>query len=399
MSVHEDAKEIHEELRQLRRALHAEPEIGLELPRTREKVLAALDGLPLEISTGDATTSVTAVLRGGDGPTVLLRGDMDALPVQEKTGLDFASQVEGRMHACGHDLHTTMLVGAARLLAAHRDRLAGDVTFMFQPGEEGCDGASVMLDEGILTATGKPTAAAYALHVASSRIPHGVFATRPGAMLAAADELAVVVRGPGGHGSAPHLASDPVAAINEMVTSLQTMVTRQFDVFDPVVITVGSLHAGTANNVIPETATFNATVRTFSPAARERVPERVRTVLRGIADSHRVEVDIEFRPGYPPTVTDSDETAFAIGVIEKVFGAERCVRMPVPMTGSEDFSRVLENVPGSFVMLGAVPPGRDPATAPDNHSAYAEFDDGVLADGAALYAELALNRPGSGERR
>lgn len=396
MSVHDDAREMHGDLVTLRRALHSEPEIGLDLPRTRDKVVEALDGLGLELTSGSRTTSVTGVLRGGDGPTVLLRGDMDALPVQENTGLDFSSRTDGTMHACGHDLHTTMLVGAAKLLARHRDRLGGDVVLMFQPGEEGWDGAQVMLDEGVLGAAGKRVDAAYGMHVFSSQVPQGRFVTRPGTMLSASDEMHVTVRGSGGHGSAPQHARDPVTAVSEMVTSLQTMVTRQFDVFDPVVISVGSLHAGTTGNVIPETATFEATVRTFSATARERVRESASTLLEGIAAAHGVGVEVDHLPGYPPTTTDAEETAFAVDTIGETFGPDRHETLANPLTGSEDFSRVLDAVPGSFVGLGAVPGGIDPVRAPFNHSPYARYDDAVLADGATLYTELALARTRTG---
>lgn len=397
MSVHDDATAMRDELTALRHALHTEPEIGLDLPRTQEKVLGALDGLSIELTTGSRTTSVTGVIRGrGDGPTVLLRGDMDALPVRERTGLDFASRVDDTMHACGHDLHTTMLVGAARLLSQHRDRLGGDVMLMFQPGEEGWDGASVMLDEGVLEAAGKRVDAAYGMHVFSSQVPQGHFVTKPGPMLAASDTLRVTVHGAGGHGSSPQHARDPVTAISEMVTSLQTMVTRRFDVFDPAVISVGSLHAGSTSNVIPETAEFEATVRTFSEVTRERVREAVPRLLDGIAAAHGVDVAVEQIPGYPPTVTDADETSFAVDTVHELFGAERHQSMTNPIAGSEDFSRVLDSVPGSFIGLGAVPAGVDPASAPFNHSPHARYDDAVLADGAALYAQLAVDRTRSG---
>lgn len=393
MSVHDDARELHGDMVRLRRALHAEPEVGLQLPRTQDKVLAAIDGLGLEVTTGSTIGSVTGVLRGtGDGPTVLLRGDMDALPVDEAGQLDYRSRFEGRMHACGHDLHTTMLAGAARLLAQHRDRLGGDVVLMFQPGEEGWDGANTMLDEGVLTAAGKPVDAAYGMHVFSSQLPQGMFVTRPGTMLSASDDLHVVVRGSGGHGSAPQHARDPVTAAAEMVTALQTMVTRRFDVFDPVVISVGSLHAGDALNVIPDQARFGATVRTFSDTARERVFDEAPALLRGIAAAHGVQVEIDFRPGYPPTVTDGDETAFAVERVHELVGPQRHLSLPNPLSGSEDFSRVLESVPGSFIGLGAPPADTDPQQAAYNHSPQARFDDAVLADGAALYAELALAR-------
>lgn len=393
MSVHEDALAMRDDLIALRHEFHREPEVGLQLPRTQERVLAALDGLPLEISTGRDVSSVTAVLRGGGGgSTVLLRGDMDGLPVRERTGLDFASQTGDTMHACGHDLHTTMLIGAARLLCAHRDRLGGDVVLMFQPGEEGYDGARIMVEEGVLEASGRRVDAAYGLHVFSSDAPQGRFVTRPGTMLSASDELHVSVRGSGGHGSAPHRTQDPVAAISEMITSLQTMVTRQFDMFDPVVLSVGSLHAGNAVNVIPESATFGATVRTFSPESRERMRERSEAVLRAVAAAHGVDVEVEYRQGYPPTRTDVEETAFVDRTIHELFGSERHQTLPNPLSGSEDFSRVLDEVPGGFVGLGAVPDGLDPETADYNHSPTALFDDAVLADGATLYAELALTR-------
>lgn len=265
MPLLDDATAMVDEMTRLRRDLHRQPEIGLQLPRTQERVLAALDGLPLEITLGTSTTSVTAVLRGGaakgGAASVLLRGDMDALPVAERTHLDFRSQVDGAMHACGHDLHTAMLVGAAHLLAEQRHRLEGDVVLMFQPGEEGWDGASHMVREGVLEASGRRVEAAYGLHVFSALEPAGQFLTKPGPMLAASDGLFVEVHGAGGHGSAPHLAKDPVSAIAEMVTALQTMITRQIDIFDPAVITVGRLEAGTRRNVIPETASFDATVR------------------------------------------------------------------------------------------------------------------------------------------
>jgi amidohydrolase len=394
----DDAAAIAGELTELRRAIHAEPELGLDLPRTQEKVLAALDGLPLEVSTGRSLSSVTAVLRGtgargtGPGGTVLLRGDMDALPVTEATGLPYASRVDGIMHACGHDLHTAMLTGAARLLSARRDELAGNVIFMFQPGEESSGGARLMISEGVLDAAGQRPAAAFGLHVASSLLPLGIFTSRDGTMMASADTMEVTVRGRGGHGSQPHRAADPVPAACEIVTALQTLVTRRFDVFDPVVITVGSFHAGTASNVIPDQAQFAATVRTFSTATRTAVQDAAAALVRDIASAHGLSASADFADSYPVTVNDAAEVAFAERTAGDLFGGERFLRTPFPITGSEDFSYVLNEVPGAFVMLGACPPGADPATAPFNHSSGAVFDDAVLPDGAALLAELALRK-------
>ncbi len=389
----DDAHSMSGQIADLRQAIHREPEIGLDLPKTQAKVLEALSGLPLEVSTGQALTSVTAVLRGGrPGPTILLRGDMDALPVSEHTGLPFASVVPEAMHACGHDLHTAMLVGAARLLSARREDLPGDVIFMFQPGEEMGGGAKFMIEEGVLDAAGERPVAAFALHVASGLLPFGLVASRSGTALAAADTLHVTVHGRGGHGSQPHRAADPIVVACEIVTALQTMVTRRFDVFDPVVLTVGTFHAGAADNVIPDDATFGATFRTFSAAARDLARDASRQLVQQIAAAHGLTASAEIGDGYPVTVNDDAEFTFARQTAGELFGEQRFITAPNPLTGSEDFSFVLEQVPGAFLMVGACPPGTDPNTAAFNHSAEAVFDDAILADGTALYAELALRR-------
>jgi len=394
--ITDDAQDLQQDLVRLRHDLHRQPEVGLHLPRTQERVLEALDGLPYEITLGKETTSVTAVLRGGNAggqsPAVLLRADMDGLPVQEKTGLDFTSQADGAMHACGHDLHTSMLAGAATLLAEKRHQLQGDVVLMFQPGEEGFDGASYMLREGVLDAAGTRVSAAYGMHVFSSLEPHGTFCTKPGVMLSASDGLEVTVLGAGGHGSAPHSAKDPVTVAAEMVTALQVMVTRQFNMFDPVVLSVGVLHAGTKRNVIPETARIEATIRTFSEASRLKMMDTVPRLLKGIAAAHGVEVAVDYLQEYPLTITSEDETHTAEKVITELFGERRLSRWATPLSGSEDFSRVLEEVPGTFIGLSAVAPDGDHDASPFNHSPYATFDDAVLADGAALYTELAISR-------
>ncbi|MFB9838228.1 M20 metallopeptidase family protein [Actinoallomurus acaciae] len=390
-SLRAAAGDLHDDLVRLRRDLHREPEVGLDLPRTREKVLAALDGLPLETTTGSALSSVTAVLRGSSpGPVVLLRGDMDALPLTERSGVPYASQIPGRMHACGHDLHTAMLVGAARLLAERS--FAGSVVFMFQPGEEGNGGAKLMIEEGLLDAAGARPVAAYGLHVTSSLIPAGMFLTRRGPLMAAADQMRVTVHGAGGHGSQPHLAKDPIPAASAIVTALQTLATRRFDAFDPVVITVGSINAGTAANIIPDEAQLGLTIRSFSPTARTRVIEAVRELVDGIAAAHGLTAGLEHEMGYPVTVNDAAEAEFAAGTVADLYGPERFVWVPNPMTTAEDFSYVLEEVPGAFIFLGACPPDRDPSTAPFNHATTAVFDDAVLPDGSALLAELALRR-------
>jgi len=393
MTLLEDARAIQTDLVQLRRTLHREPEIGSDLPLTQAKLLAALDGLPLEVTTGTALSSVTAVLRGGrPGPAVLLRSDMDALPVGELSGEPFASQIDGAMHACGHDLHMAILVGVARLLSARRDELPGSIVFMFQPAEEGPGGAEPMIEEGVLDAAGSRAVAAYGLHVSSAHNARGVFSGRRGSLMSASDTIGVTVLGQGGHGSRPHRAKDPIPAACEMVTALSTRVTRAHDIFDPVVITVGSFHAGTAANVIPASAHFDCTVRSFSPEARAKVHQSINEVLTGIAHAHGLEVEIDRRDGYPVTVNDDTEAEFVAATVTDLYGADRYRWMEHPESGSEDFSFVLAAVPGTFVFLGACPPELDPATAPVNHAPQARFDDGVLADGTALLAELAVRR-------
>ncbi|BBZ15221.1 M20 metallopeptidase family protein [Mycobacterium branderi] len=396
MNLRSDARALQDDLVAFRRDLHREPEVGLHLPRTQERVLGAVGGLPLEIGVGETVSSVTGVLRGGrrdaNRPkTVLLRADMDALPIGEQTDEDFASR-NGAMHACGHDLHTAALVGAAHLLAAHRDGIAGDVVFMFQPGEEGWDGAQAMIAEGVLDAAGRRVDFAYGMHVLSNTMPAGVFCSKPGPMLSASHTLSVTVRGAGGHGSAPHSAKDPVVAAAEMITSLQTMVTRGFDAFDPVVVTVGVVQAGARANIIPDIATFEATVRRYSAENAERLATLIPRVLQGVAAAHGVEVDVDFHVEYPLTVNNAGEVAFAQRVVQEMIDEDRYAPMDRPLSGSEDFSRVLDIVPGAFVGLGACMPDLDPVSAPMNHSPRARFSDDVLADAAAVYAALAVER-------
>lgn len=382
----------------LRRDLHQIPEVGLQLPQTQARVLEALEGLPLEITLGRSVSSVVAVLRGGrptEGkrPVVLLREDMDALPVEELTGLDYAS-TNGNMHACGHDLHMSMLVGAAHELCARREELAGDVIFMFQPGEEGVDGARYMLEEGVMDAAGSRPDWVYAIHVWSALDPCGTFSTKPGTVMASSDVAKVRVVGRGGHGSTPQRAADPVPALAEITTALQTMVTRRFDVQDPVVVTVGLLQAGTIANVIPEDGRLEATLRTFSHEARDRLIETIPQVVEGIASAHGVTGEFTLLEQYPVTINDDAEADVVAAVVTELYGEDRHARWRHPLAGAEDFSRLLELAPGCFIGLSACPPDIDPDTAPFNHSAYARFDDSVVEDGAHLLAELTLRKLG-----
>jgi len=385
-----EAREIQSDLAAIRRHIHQEPEIGLDLPKTQAKIVAALDGLGLEVMTGKGLSSVTAVLRAGKSEkTVLLRADMDALPVTELADLAYKSQIDGAMHACGHDLHVSMLIGAARLLVKNKSQLNGDVVFMFQPGEEGFDGAGHMIKEGVLTASGRKADATYGIHVMSSTIPTGSFTTKGGTMMASSDELHVTVVGMGGHGSQPHTAKDPIPVAAEMISALQLMITRSFDAFDPVVITVGQFHAGTKANIIPDTAEFQATIRTFSPENRSRIQAEAVRLCESIAQGYGLKAEVEVVEQYPVTANNNDHAQFVGKVAADLFGREGFMEMPHPIAGAEDYSRVLEEVPGSYVFLGASV-DQDFTKSEVNHSPRAMFDDAVLYRGTALLSELAV---------
>lgn len=389
------ARNILPELQDLRRKLHAFPEVGLDLPETQAAVIAALAGLDLEVSTGEATTSVVAVLRGthpqkpSDAPAVLLRGDMDGLPLPEDTNEPFAA-ANGNMHACGHDLHTAGLVGAARVLHEHRDHLQGDVVFMFQPGEEGCNGASVMIDEGVLTAAGDMAVAAFGVHVTT--YPRGVVATRAGTLQAGSNVLRVTIHGNGGHGSQPQAADDPVPALAELITACQNMITRRIDTFDPIVMSITQLSASGAVNIIPASASFAATIRTLSESSLDIVRTRARQLAEGIAAAHGCTAEVDFEVQYPVTVNDEDETRWAIGEVSGLLGPNRVEELSHPIMPSEDFSFVLQKVPGTYIMLGARRSDVTDEEQADNHSPNVVFDDSVLGDQAALLAHLAIAR-------
>jgi hippurate hydrolase len=376
----------------LRRRIHRQPEIGLELPRTQATVLEALGDLPVELTTGRRVSSVVGVLRGArPGPTYLLRADMDALPVHEDSGLPFASEVPGVMHACGHDTHVAMLVGAARLLAERRDEIAGQVVLMLQPGEEGLHGARFMLEEGLLEAVpGAPVAGAFAMHVIST-FRSGSVQVRPGPTMAAADHWQVTVRGRGGHASMPHAAADPIPVAAEIVLALQSMVTRRVDVFDPAVVTVGHLEAGTRDNVIPETAFMEGTIRTVSAEQRADVVAAVQRVATNVAAAHGLTAEFVHQEGYPVTVNDAGVAARVGEVASGLLGQPAVEVMRAPLMGAEDWSYVLQRVPGAMAFLGACPQGSEPGTAAPNHSNLVVFDEEPLPAGVALYAAMALD--------
>ena len=370
----------------LRRAIHAEPELGLHNPRTAEKIMAALAGLPLEFRTGPSTTGIIATLKGpANGRTVLLRGDTDALPMPEETGLDFASTIPGAMHACGHDSHVAMLAGAARLLCERRESLAGSVMFMFQPGEEGHHGARYMLDDGLIDPLPD---AAFALHIMPNA-PWGVVGGRTGALLASNDKLRIVITGRGGHASMPHDALDPVPIACEIALALQTFVTRQISVFDPAVITIGQISAGTTDNVIPETALLFGTMRTLSAATRLKLHDGLPRLAQGIAAAHGASATVEIIPGFPVTNCDGRAVALGEAVTKRLYGDDAWATLANPIMGAEDFAYVLEKVPGAMFFLGVAEQGADWRACCGLHSTHMHLDESAMARGAALHAAIA----------
>ncbi|MBP1326947.1 hippurate hydrolase [Leucobacter exalbidus] len=382
------AASLQPELVELRRALHRIPEPGFEVPLTQQAVLEALAGLPLQITTGASLGSVTAVLTGArPGPSVLLRGDMDALPIAEETGLPYAA-TNGAMHACGHDLHVAGLVGAAKLLCEMQADLAGSVVFMFQPGEEAGGGAPRMITEGVLEAAGSRVEAAYGIHVLPG--VRGTFQTKPGPLMGGANLFTVTVHGKGGHGSRPHEAIDPVPVLAEMILALQSYATRRLSPNDPAIISVTKLSGSSAVNIIADEASFSATVRTLSRDVLEQLRVGLPRMVALIAEAHGCTVDANFTVVYPVTVNDHAATSGAIDALTETFGAERVETLTAPIMASEDFSFVLDEVPGTFLFLGATPPEIDPADAEMNHSPRAQFDDAVLGDQAVALAVLAL---------
>jgi amidohydrolase len=371
---------------ELRRAIHRDPELGLDLPRTQNRITEALTGLGLDITLGQSTTSVVADLdTGKPGPTVLLRGDMDALPLQEDYPSEFCSENDGMMHACGHDAHVSMLVSAAKLLAGNRDSLRGRIRFMFQPGEEGYGGAKFMIDEGVLDGVDR----AFAIHVFTN-MPAGMITTRDGALLASADRFEITIHGEGGHASAPHQCLDPIPALASTITGLHTMVGRSVEATRSGLVTVAHVEAGTTNNVIPHSAYMEGTIRAHDEQTRETLKNNVGRVAAGSAAAHGCSCTTTIHPGYPVTRNHIGQTELVAEVTESLLGKGSFLAMPAPVMGAEDFSYVLEKVPGSMAFLGVCPEDESFASAAPNHSNLMRVNESVLNRGVALYAAMAL---------
>jgi hippurate hydrolase len=372
----------------LRRAIHAEPELGLDCPRTTEKLKASLVGLPLAFRDSKATSGFIARLDGArPGRTVLLRGDMDALPIHEDTGLDFASATPGHMHACGHDSHSAMLASAARILCARRDAITGTILFMFQPGEEGMHGAREMIAEGLLDDPAPD--AAFALHVFPN-MPGGVIACRSGALLASADTLSATIRGKGGHAAMPHQGIDPVPIACEAVLALQSYIARRTTFTDPAVLSITRIAGGSAHNVIPDEVELLGTMRTLSPGTRTATREAFERIVAKVAEAHGATAEARVDEGYPPTLNDPRAVALVRDIASEQFGEAGYFEIPAPIMGAEDFSYVLQQVPGAMAILGVAPPGGDPFARAPIHNAKMMVDEAMLPRGVAMHCAFAV---------
>jgi amidohydrolase len=373
---------------ELRRAIHADPEIGLHCDRTTAKLKAAIADLPLEIHDSKSTSGFVAILRGGrdNGRTVLLRGDMDALPMPEETGLEFASKVQGAMHACGHDAHSAMLAGAARALCAKKDSLPGTIVFMFQPGEEGYHGARYMIEDGLLDIA-RPEAA-FALHI-SPNAPAGTFISRPGALLASTDTLYATITGRGGHAAMPHDTLDPIPVACEIVGALQTFLARRVPVSDPAVLSITQINAGSAHNIVPDRVEMTGTLRTLSESTRATMREAFARIVGNIAAAHGMTGGARIESGYPVTMNDPRATAMMREQAVAMGGEQGWQVMPAPMMGAEDFAYVLRNVPGAMAFIGVAPEGSDPRTNPPLHNTKMTIDEATLARGVAMHCAVA----------
>lgn len=369
-----------------RRHFHEHPELGFQEFETSRIVAERLRSLGFdEVQTGVATTGVVGILHGSrPGKVVALRADMDALPILEENDVEYRSKTDGVMHACGHDAHTAILLGAARVLASKRDEFAGTIKFLFQPAEESIGGARTMVQEGVLE---NPTVdAAFGLHVASL-LPSGWIQVRDGVQLAGADEFKIEVTGKGGHGAQPHLTIDPIVAGTRIVSALQTIVSRNVDPILAGVVTVGSFHSGSAGNVIPNTAEMTGTIRSVTPEQREMMKRRVREIAVGVGKALNAEVDVTFGTGAGPTVNTPEMAQLVRSVAEEIVPTEHVLTGDM-ISASEDFGEFTQRVPGAFFFLGT----RNDAKgfAASHHHPRFDIDEDPMAVGVAMMAAVAL---------
>ncbi len=380
-------REVAEEVVATRRDLHEHPELGFEEHRTASLVAARLRELGIDVHEGIGRTGVVGVLRGTrPGRTIMLRADMDALPIDEENDVPYRSGAPEKMHACGHDGHVAMLLGAARIVASRRDDVTGTVCFLFQPAEEGKGGAKAMVADGVLERFGIERA--YGLHLASAQ-PAGRVGFREGAFYASSDSIEITIEGKGGHGASPHLSVDPVYVAAQFVVAVQQVVSRNVDPIEPAVVTIGAIHGGTTHNVIPSRVRLLGTVRAFDAEVRAKMPERIERVLRGVCESSGATYAFEYLWRYPVTTNDPAQTQYVRALAERVVGADRVADVPKLM-GAEDFSFFAERVPACFFTIGSNGGAR---SAFPHHHARFDIDESALETGVRMMAALAFDAP------
>jgi amidohydrolase len=371
----------------LRRDLHAHPELGFQETRTAGIVASRLRELGYDVHEGIATTGVVGVMAGArPGKTIMLRADMDALPLAEESGAPYASTVAGKMHACGHDGHVAILLTAAGLIAQRRGELAGTIVLCFQPAEEGQGGARAMVAEGMLERFGVERA--YGLHL-FSQLATGTLGFREGPFYASSDSIEITIKGFGGHGAAPHLSIDPILVAAEFITSLQKVVSRFIDPLEPAVVTVASIHGGTTHNVITSSVKLLGTVRAFDANVRERMAERIERILRGVCEGSGASYEFEYLWRYPVTSNDAGQTVYARQLAAQTVGNE-CVVLSEKHMGAEDFAFYAQRVPACYFVLGS---GSTESTRYPHHHDKFDIDEAALANGVRIMLALALDAP------
>lgn len=380
-----EIKLLHDEMTEWRRDIHQHPELKFEENRTSDLVAAKLEEFGIEIHRGLAKTGVVGTIRNGDGPSIGLRADMDALPLEEKNTFKHASSNPGKMHACGHDGHTAMLLGAAKHLAGSKN-FKGTVNLIFQPAEEGGGGGELMIKEGLFEMF--PVDSVYGLHNWPG-MPAGTFGVGSGPIMAAADMFDLTINGRGGHAALPDQCIDPIVVASQVVSALQTITSRNTHPVDSVVITVTQIHAGDAYNVIPDSVQMHGTVRTFQTETRDKIPSSMLRVAEGVCAAYGTTCELNYMSGYPATINSLPETEISAKAVVDLLGEDKIILNPTPSMGAEDFSYMLEARPGCYVWLG-IGPGKGEAGCMLHSSRY-DFNDDVLPTGASYWVKLVEN--------
>jgi amidohydrolase len=386
MSIKEEVMALKDEVISMRRDLHKHPELGFQEVRTSKLVENYLRSIDIEVKPHVAKTGVVGIIRGkGNGKTVLLRADMDALPIEELNDIPYKSINKGIMHACGHDGHTAMLLVAAKVLSRHRNEIKGNVKLVFQPSEEKDPGGAIkMIEEGVME--NPKVDNAFGMHL-GNMIPAGIIGIKKGVFTAEADRFKITILGKGGHGAYPHTSVDPVLIASQTVISLQTIVSREINPINPIVLTVGKIKSGDVFNVIPESAELLGTVRTLDKTVAKSIPERIKRIAENTAAVYRGSAKVEYHFGYPPLINSDKETEYVIKIAKEVVGEKHVLNTPVSM-GGEDMAYFLEKVPGAFFWLGSM--NKEKGLDKPHHSAYFNFDEDVLPVGVEMHVKIAM---------